>query len=144
MELKATPWKESSSTCECCGKVSKTIWGDVSIPNRTLAIYYVQWTVGSAEHFPNIDLVLGPWGANADPSEQVLISLVYDSGPDGGGFMIIDSAARPANSRELCGRALRRDEVIGTPFAQEAFQIVDAIWLHDPRVGEVKRLNNQL
>jgi hypothetical protein len=143
MDLRATPLKETSSTCECCGNVSKTICGDVSIPEKTLAIYYVQWTVGSAEHYPNIDLVLGPWGADADPSERVLISLVYDPGPDGGGFMIIDSEARPANSRELCGRALRRDEVIGTPFAQEAFQLVDAIWLHDPRIDEVRNLNSQ-
>jgi hypothetical protein len=142
MELKATPWKESSGSCECCGRVSKTIWGDVSIPERTLAIYFVQWTVGSAEHFPNIDLILGPWGAGADPRERVLISLEYDPGPDGGGFMIIDSGTRPANSRELCGRALRREEVIGTPFAQEAFQLVDAIWLHDPRIDEVRNLKS--
>jgi len=142
MDLRATPLNETSSTCECCGRVSKTICGDVSIAAKTLAIYYVQWTVGSAEHFPKIDLVLGPWGAGADPSERVLISLVYDSGQDGGGFTVIDSEARPANSRELCGRALKREEVIGTPFAQEAFQLVDAIWLHDPRIDEVRNLNS--
>lgn len=143
MDLRATPLKETSSTCECCGKVSKTICGDVSIPEKTLAIYYVQWTVGSAEHYPNVDLILGPWDAGADPSARVLISLVYDFGPDGGGFTVIDSEARPANTRELCGRALRRDEVIGTPFAQEAFQLVDAIWLHDPRIDEVRNLNSR-
>ena len=143
MELKASPLKESSSTCQCCGKLSKTICGDVSVPERTLAIYYVQWTVGSAEHFPNIDLVLGPWDTDADPSERILIALVYEPGPDGGGFTIIDGEARPANSRQLCGRALKREEVIGTPFAQEAFQLVDAIWLDDPRIEEVKSLNRQ-
>jgi len=142
MELKATPLKETSATCECCGKVSKTICGDVSIPEKTLAIYYVQWTVGSAEHYPNVDLILGPWDADADPSERVLISLVYDPGPDGGGFTIIDSEKRPANSPQLCGRAVKREEVIGTPFAQEAFQLVDAIWLHDPRIDEVRNLNS--
>jgi len=143
MELTATPWKETSATCDCCGKLSKTICGEVSVADKTLAIYYVQWTVGSAEHFPNIDLIIGPWGAGAEPGERVLIALVYDCGADGGGFMIIDSENRPANSPELCGRALKREEVIGTPFAQEAFQLVDAIWLQDPRVDEVKRLNSR-
>ena len=143
MELKALPLKESSSTCQCCGKVSKILCGAVLISEKTLAVYYVQWTVGSAEHFPNIDLVLGPWGADADPNERVLISLVYDPGPDGGGFMIIDSEGRPANSRELCGRALKREEVIGTPFAQEAFQLIDAIWRDDPRMDAVKKLHNR-
>ena len=143
MELRATPLKETSAICECCGKASKIICGDVSIPDKTLAIYYIQWTVGSPEHLPNIDLVMGPWSEGADPDERVLISLAYDSGPDGGGFTIIDSETRPANSRQLCGRALKREEVIGTPFAQEAFQLVDAIWLGDPRIGEVKGLNNK-
>ena len=143
MELRARPLKETSAICECCGKVSKTICGDVSIRDKTLAIYYVQWTVGSIEHLPNIDLIMGPWGDGADPDERVLISLAYDHGPDGGGFTITDSEARPANSRQLCGRALKREEVIGTPFAQEAFQLVDAICLHDPRIEEVKRLNSQ-
>ena len=143
MELKATPLKETSAICECCGKVSKTICGEVSIPEKTLAIYYVQWTVGSVEHFPNIDLIMGPWGDDADPRERVLISLAYDPGPDGGGYMIVDSDARPANSRELCGRALKREEVIGTPFAQEAFQLVDAIWRDDPRMDEVKKLHSR-
>jgi hypothetical protein len=143
MDLRATPLKETSSTCECCGKVSKIICGDVSITERTLAIYYVQWIVGSTEHDPNIDLIMGPWGDGVDPNERILISLVYDVGPDGGGFTIIDSEARPANSRRLCGRALKREEVIGTPFAQEAFQLVDAIWLGDPRIEEVKYLNSR-
>ena len=62
MELRATPLKETSATCECCGKVSKIVCGDVSIPDKTLAIYYVQWTVGSTEHYPNIDLIMGPLG----------------------------------------------------------------------------------
>jgi hypothetical protein len=142
MELKATPLKEASAVCECCGKVSKTICGDVSVPEKTLAIYYVQWTVGSDKHFPNIDLILGPWDGDSDPSQRVLISLVYESGLDGGGFTIIDSEARPANSRKLCGRALKREQVIGTPFAQEAFQLVDAIWLGDPRIEALKQLNS--
>ena len=86
---------------------------------------------------------MGPWGDGADPGERVLISLVYDPGPDGGGFTIIDSEARPANARELCGRALKRKEVIGTPFAQETFQLVDAIWLGDPRIEEVRNLNSR-
>ncbi|MDP2605701.1 MAG: hypothetical protein Q8S00_24420 [Deltaproteobacteria bacterium] len=143
MDLKATPLKESSTTCECCGKISRIICGEVSVGDKTLTIYYVQWIVDATEHQPNIDLVLGPWGADADPGERVLISLAYDARPGGGGFTLIDSETRPANSRALCGRALKREEVIGTLFAQEAFQLVDAIWLHDPRILELKSLDNQ-
>ena len=30
-----------------------------------------------------------------------------------------------------------RDQVIGTPLAQQAFAIVDVIWLNDPRIAEI-------
>lgn len=30
-------------------------------------MYYVQYTVGSAEHLPNIDVIVGPWGEGTSP-----------------------------------------------------------------------------
>ena len=141
MELTVTPWKESSGACDCCGKTSKTIWGEVFTPEEKLAVYYAQWTVGSAEYFPNIDLVLGRWGQEADPKQRILVSLTHRPGRDGGGFMVIDSEERPANDPELCGRTLERAEVIGTFLAEEVFQLVDIIWLQDSRIEDVKDLD---
>ena len=145
MNLTAKPWEEGSSggICDCCGRASKTVWGDISTADTTLAVYYVSWTVGSAEHFPNIDLVIGPWGDGGSPNKRVLASLLYRPGSEGGSFMVIDSEGRPANSRELCGKALARVEVVGTPLAKEAFDFVDAVWAGDPRIEEVRRLNNE-
>ena len=142
MTLTATPWKESSGICECCGNTSKTIWGDVSSPEQTVAIYYVQWTVGSAEHLPNVDIVIGPWGEGTEPKQRILVSLLFQPGEDGGSFMVTDSEGRPANSSEICGRALKRAEIVGTPLAEEVFRLVDTIWLQDPRVVEVKNLKS--
>jgi hypothetical protein len=53
--------------------------------------------------------------------------------------MVIDSASRPVAASELVDRALCRGEVIGTALADQAFAIVDAIWLQEPRIEEVKR-----
>jgi hypothetical protein len=143
MELTATPWEESSGTCDCCGNISKTIWGVISTPHGTVATYYVQWTVGSAEHFPNIDLIIGRWGDGADPTQRVLVSLKYRPDRGGGSFMVIDSDVRPANNAKLCGRALKRVEVVETPLAEEVFQLVDTIWLQDPRIAGLRDLDNQ-
>ena len=142
MQLTATPWKESSGVCECCGQTSRTVWGDVSAADQTLAVYYVSWTKGSAKHPPSIDLVIGPWGDGATPDKRVLVSLLFRPGPDGGSFMVIDGDTRLEKKRDLCGRALKRTEVIGTPMAQEAFALVDALWVGDPRLEEVRQLNN--
>jgi predicted outer membrane lipoprotein len=52
--------------------------------------------------------------------------------------MVIDGEGRPADHRSLCGQALKREEVIGTPLAANAFALFDAIWLQDPRIEELR------
>ena len=42
----------------------------------------------------------------------------------------------PSGSNDF-GPCLARGEVIGTPLAQVAFDLVDAIWLQDERIAEV-------
>jgi hypothetical protein len=102
-------------------------------------MYYVQYTVGSAEHLPVIDVIVGPWGEGTSPDERVLVTLAYKPGP-GGGLMVIDGAGRPSDRRELCGRALARADVVGTPLAKDVFHMVDHVFLQDPRMHDVVSL----
>ena len=51
--------------------------------------------------------------------------------------MVIDAPNRPVAQSDLVGRALRRDEIVDTTFATDAFALVDAIWLQDRRIGEL-------
>ena len=143
MQLTATPGNESVGTCACCGNTSKTIWGYVGTPEQTGAVYYVHWTAGSAQHPPNFDLIVGPWGEGAEPKNRRLVSLLFQPSRSGGSFMVVDSESRPANHPKICGRALKRTDVVGTPFAKEVFELVDTIWLQDPRLSEVKALNHE-
>ena len=138
----ATPWKESFGTCACCGRSSKTIWGDLSVNETTLAVYFVQWTVGAPGHDANIDLVIGKWGEGTQPNSRILVSLLYRPSKENGSFMVIDSEQRLAGKSQICGRAMRRAEVVGTPFAPEVFALLDGLWLSDPRIAEVKALND--
>ena len=143
MGITSTFWNESTGHCDCCGRVSKEIWGDLSDAAGTQAVYFVHWTVGAPEHFPNIDLVIGQWGEGAEPVNRDLVSLAYRPGPDGGSFMVIDGQGRPSDKRTLCGRALRRDEVVDTPLAAHVFSLVDALWMTEPRIAEVRALNDR-
>lgn len=141
-KITAAPWSESAGTCDCCGQSSKTIWGELFVPERTVAVYFVQWTIRSLIHRPNIDLIIGAWGEKSDPKERVLVSLQFQPSSSGGTFMVIDSNNRPSNIKTLCGKTLSRAEVIGTPLASEVFSLVDAIWLTEPRIAEVQELNH--
>lgn len=140
--MRANFWNESTGHCDCCGNQSKTIWGDLADSSGTKAVYVVQWTVDQPKHMPNFDLVLGPWGNGASPSDRILVSLLYQPRPGGGSFMVVNGHARLADNRGLCDRALERSEVVGTPLAKEVFLLVDALWLTEPRIAPVRALDN--
>src|SRR5262245_54709615 len=125
--------------CECCGNVTRRVWGLVHRGEPTEAVYFVQWTAGSVvKHGANFDLVIGKWGDGATRSDRVAVSLAFRQTPDGPQFMVIDAADRDVAESDLAGRALRRDEVLGSPLAKRAFEIVDAVWLQDSRISELK------
>lgn len=95
----------------------------------------MHWTEGHlADTGANLDLVLGQWGDGTGPEDRVAISLVHHQQPDGSpSLMVIDAHDRPVSSGGLASTGLRRDEVIGTPLAQQMFALIDAIYLQDSR-----------
>jgi len=126
--------------CKCCGNMSRTVWGYLSDDDGfLLASYYVQWTLGRvADHGANIDLVVGRWGEEFSSADRFVVAVAYRLKADGPQFMIIDAAERPvAKSGKLADTALRRDQVIGSPLAAQAFAMLDAIWLGDDRIAEL-------
>jgi hypothetical protein len=106
--------------------------------NATEAVYYVQWTLGQvARHGAHINLIIGQWGDGAGPEKRVGVSLEFRWTERGPEFMVIDASSRKELFGDLAARLLSRGEVIGTPLAQKAFDIVDAIWLQDLRISEI-------
>ena len=138
----ATPWNEFGGICDCCERTSKTIWGDLGTDQTALAVYYVSWTVAAPEHHPKIDLIVGAWGDGTDPENRILVSLLFRPAADGGSFMVVDANDRLTSYRSVCGRAMRRAEVVGTPLGEEIITLVDALWASDPRISEVRALNH--
>jgi hypothetical protein len=124
--------------CSCCGDNSRRVWGLLHRGRASEGAYFVEWTLGQvARHGAHIDLVLGQWGAGTTRAERYLVSLEFRRTERGPEFMVIDASQRQVGE-ELAHRRLSRDEVIGTPLAKLAFDIVDAIWLQDPRIGEIR------
>lgn len=127
-----------TGVCDCCGRSSRIVWGQAYADGRCLAAYFVHWTLG---HVPdkgaNIDLIVGEWGESATAEGRSAVALAYrltDSGPS---MMVIDANTRPVSRSPLVGQMLRRDDVIGTGFAQDAFAIADAVLAHDDRAAEL-------
>ena len=135
-ELDVEPLDESGGHCDCCGKASRSIWGLVHRGDATVAAYWMHWTIGDLDtHAANLDLVIGSWGDGTGPEDRFAASLEYREPLDSpSAFMVADATKRQIAQSDLIQSALSRDEVIGTPLADQVFALVDAIWLKDDRI----------
>lgn len=52
--------------------------------------------------------------------------------------MVVDAGDRLREVAELAGRALARHEVVGRPLAQQVFAIVDAVYMTEPGLDEIR------
>jgi hypothetical protein len=124
--------------CECCGSMSRTVWGYLSVDGQSRAVYYVQWTLGQVpRHGANVDLIMGEWGEDATPEKRVAVSLVYRVGPDGPEFSSIDPDERPHASSGLAAHCIPGRHVLGNPVGADAYAFLHAIFGQDPRVAEL-------
>ena len=51
--------------------------------------------------------------------------------------MVVDASGRPTARGDVAALALARDEVLGSPWEQEAYDVVDAVWMKDARISEI-------
>jgi len=56
--------------------------------------------------------------------------------------MVDNGKGRRADDRSLCGRALEREDVVGTALANRVFSLVDSLWLTEPRIEGIRALDN--
>jgi hypothetical protein len=133
-----TDGSHDSGPCSCCGNMSRTVWGYLYDAETPFAAYYVHWTLARIDHGANVDLVIGKWGDETSPKDRSVVAVAFRWMSNGPQFMVIDAEERPAaKDGTLANTALRRDQVIGTTLASKVFAMLDAIWLHDQRIGEL-------
>jgi len=130
--------ENDTGTCPCCGRSSRCVWGFAYEDETCLAAYFVHWTLGHVpEQGANFDMIIGPWGEDAIAPNRSAVGLAYQLTDAGPSLMVIDASARPVAESPLVGRALNRNEVVGTSTAKSAFAVADAILAHDQRIAEL-------
>jgi hypothetical protein len=124
--------------CDCCSSMSRLVAGFVTRSGGPYVGYQVHWALGQVErHGAMFYIILGYWGEGTLAADRYAVALRYRCDSETTGFMIIDANETAIASHPLVGRTLRRDDVIGSPLAQEVFEIVDFIWLNDERIAEI-------
>lgn len=136
--LRVTPdGDQVTGRCDCCGRISRRVSGTISTADAAVAAYTVWWTVGHmVERGAEIDLICGRWGDGTSASDRFVVRLHHFIAATGPWVMVQDASLADGLDR-LAAHALRRDEIIGTPRAAEAFALYDAIALQDARLAEL-------
>jgi len=130
--------EKDTGVCDCCGRSSRRVWGFAYEGDACVAAYFVHWTVGHVHEVgAKFDLIIGPWGDGAVAANRSAVGLDYRLLETGPAFMVIDAGVRPIADSELVGQALGRDQVLGTPIAERAFGVADAVLAHDQRIAEL-------
>jgi len=128
-----------SGPCECCGDISQLASGMVRLDDEPYAIYQVHWTNKQVvSHGAEFYIILGEFGDGTTAADKFAVALHFFVESDRFGFMVVDADQTPMSSHPLVGRALPRKSVIDTPLAKEVFDLVDAIWIEDENIAEVK------
>jgi hypothetical protein len=124
--------------CDCCGSMSRTVWGHLYVDGDSRAVYYVQWTLGQVpRHGANIDLLMGQWGEDSTPEQRVAVSIVYRIGEHGPEFFSIDPDERPHAQSGLATNFIPGRHVLGNPVGADAYAFMHAILGQDQRVAEL-------
>ena len=125
--------------CECCGDISRHVRGLVRLNDELYAAYEVHWTMQKvASYGAEFYIILGKWGEDTTAADKFAVALHYFVEPDRSGFAVVDADKTSISSDPLVGRGLPRASVIDTPLATEVFDLVDAIWLEDENIAEVR------
>jgi hypothetical protein len=123
--------------CQCCGRVSRRVWGQVQREGSADGSYFVHWTIGHVfENGADFHIILRGGGKATDASDRYAVSLQYRVLDNGPAFMVVD--ARPeaiARVGALADHFLKRSDIIGGPLAPIVFDICDAILAEDGRLA---------
>jgi hypothetical protein len=126
---------DDTGRCECCGRVSRKVWGLVRRDRLPLASYFVHWTVGHVfDSGATIDVILGKWGEGTSAADRYAVRVEYCILDDGPSMMVRDADPAQASST-LAQNHLKRSDVIGDPLADMVFAICDAFLVQDKRLA---------
>ena len=119
------------------GQRTKRVWGYVYRDDAAIAAYFVEWTPSHQDAL--FDLIIGKWGETATADQRKAVSVAFKVLESGPSFMVQDASARKIGLSSLISEALDRKDVIGSPIAEQVFQICDLIYVADPRIAGLRQ-----
>jgi hypothetical protein len=120
--------------CPCCGGKTRVVRGFAYRDGEPHAVYLARWAPDRPKHGATVLVVLGDFGEGSSAADRRAIALEARDYQGGPAFMIVNAADTDFARDAKLGRMATREEVLSTPQARQAFEVVDAVGAADPRV----------
>jgi len=118
--------------CACCGTATRRVTRDLRDRDGWLAYYSVDHTAAHPERGARFTLGHGDWTRDSPAHKRRVFGATWS--PDHRAFMRNDMARMPTSVDAI---HLDRADILGTPFAEEAFAMLDAVLLFDSRLEDL-------
>jgi hypothetical protein len=115
------------------------VWGYAYRDEQAHAVYFIRWTRGHPERGAQLAISVGVWGDGGTPESRSCVGVECRLVHGAPAYRIADASETPWANNALLGRMLVRDDVIGTPLAQQVFAVLDAITADEPSFGSFER-----
>ena len=118
-----------TTNCDCCGETTTSLQGDLLVNTDRIGFYYVNFTRAHPEQAPEFRIGTGNWSETARKSDRWVFSALYH--PSIQGFEVQDLSG---DAEAVNATYLKREDIIGRPFVNEAFALLDAIFMKESRL----------
>jgi len=131
---------QSGGHCECCGKETVRVNGNVIDGETFVALYTVVWTKGVRSHGAEFSFIFGAWGEGTTLKDRSVVLLDFNCSEENGfGFRIADDVLqRRGNLEEFASNFLDRGALIGSAFTPFLFAVADAVYMKEMRLDEIR------
>ena len=139
MEWQSLDIEEESvetTNCDCCGKNTIEVVGNVLSGSDFLSWYVVRWSEGHTDIPPAIKLYTGDWSEGAPAETRWGVAVHWHLGPSGG--LSVGDWSPESRQKISLFTPVDRDDVIGTAFEEELWPMIDAIIMEDTRLKELR------
>jgi hypothetical protein len=133
MTLELETADAKTTTCDCCGATTHTVWGFVHEQGGgARCAYFVNWAEGRSKHPPHIALGYGAWGDGTTAADRRSIYAELHRG----GWQFVDNGApgEPPGQVQVFGAPLRARDVEQDPRGGEVKETLDFIVRADDRL----------
>lgn len=127
------PRDRIATSCDCCGGTTLRLTGDLRDAAGWLAFYSVRYTPTHPDPMAEFTLGYGDWTAEAPRDRRWVFGATWSVSHRA--FMLRDLSAAPTTVDAI---HLDRADILGTPFAADAFAMLDAVLLHDARLEDLQ------